>query len=68
MKETSLEWLEKEVVELHFQVLKTQLLLDYIVQKNNIQNLPSKESMKAIEDLVLESINKKFPDIEIKKK
>jgi hypothetical protein len=46
MKETSLEWLEKEVVELHFQVLKTQLLLDYIVQKNNIQNLPSKESMK----------------------
>ncbi len=57
-----------EVVELHFQVLRTQLLLEEIVKKNNIRNLPNQAEMNAIEDRVIEVLNKKFPDMGIKKK
>jgi hypothetical protein len=57
-----------EVVELHFQVLRTQLLLEAIIKKNNIQHLPSKAEMDVIEDRVIEVLNKKFPDMGIKKK
>jgi hypothetical protein len=56
-----------EVIELHFQVLRTQLLLEEIIKKNNIRNLPSHAEMNAIEDRVLEVLNKKFPDMGIKK-
>jgi hypothetical protein len=56
-----------EVIELHFQVLRTQLLLEEIIKKNNIRNLPSQTEMNAIEDRVLEVLNKKFPDMGIKK-
>ena len=57
-----------EVVELHFQVLRTQLLLEEIIKKNNIRNLPNKAEMDAIENRVIEVLNKKFPDMGIKKK
>jgi len=57
-----------EVVELHFQVLRTQLLLEEIIKKNNIQSLPNQAEMNAIEDRVIEVLNKKFPDMGIKKK
>jgi hypothetical protein len=56
-----------EVIELHFQVLRTQLLLEEIIKKNNIRNLPSQAEMNVIEDRVLEVLNKKFPDMGIKK-
>jgi len=56
-----------EVIDLHFQVLRTQLLLEEIIKKNNIRNLPSQAEMNAIEDHVLEVLNKKFPDMGIKK-
>ena len=56
-----------EVVELHFQILRTQLLLEEIIKKNNIRNLPSQIEMNAIEDRVIEVLNKKFPDMDIKK-
>jgi hypothetical protein len=57
-----------EVVELHFQVLRTQLLLEEIIKKNNIRNLPNKAEMDAIENRVIDVLNKKFPDMGIKKK
>ena len=57
-----------EVVELHFQVLRTQLLLEEIIKKNNIQSLPNQAEMNAIEDRVIEVLNKKFPDMGLKKK
>jgi hypothetical protein len=50
-----------EVVELHFQVLRTQLLLEEIIKKNNIRNLPNKAEMDAIENRVIDVLNKKFP-------
>jgi hypothetical protein len=57
-----------EVVELHFQVLRTQLLLEEIIKKNNIKNLPNQAEMDALENRVIEVLNKKFPDMGIKKK
>lgn len=57
-----------EIVELHFQVLRTQLLLEYIISKNNIQNLPSQDEMKILENRVIDILNKKFPDMGIQKK
>ena len=57
-----------EVVELHFQVLRTQLLLEEIIKKNNIRNLPNKAEMDVIENRVIDVLNKKFPDMGIKKK
>jgi hypothetical protein len=56
-----------EVVELHFQVLRTQLLLEEIIKRNNIRNLPTQLEMNAIEDRVIDVLNKKFPDMGIKK-
>ena len=56
-----------EVVELHFQILRTQLLLEEIIKKNNIKNLPNQAEMNAIEDRVIQVLNKKFPDMGIKK-
>jgi hypothetical protein len=57
-----------EIVELHFQVLRTQLLLEEIIKKNNIRNLPNQEEMKNIENRVIDILNKKFPDMGIQKK
>jgi hypothetical protein len=57
-----------EIVELHFQVLRTQLLLEEIIKKNNIKNLPNQEEMKNLESRVIDILNKKFPDMGIQKK
>lgn len=57
-----------EIVELHFQVLRTQLLLEEIIRKNNIKNLPSPEEMNVLENRVIDVLNKKFPDMGIKRK
>jgi len=57
-----------EVVELHFQVLRTQLLLEEIIKKNDIRHLPNKAEMDLIENRVIDVLNKKFPDMGIKKK
>jgi len=57
-----------EIVELHFQVLRTQLLLEEIIRKNSIKNLPSPEEMNVLENRVIDVLNKKFPDMGIKRK
>jgi hypothetical protein len=68
MVQTKVEWLEREVIELHFQVLKTQFILEAIIKKNNIQNLPSQSEMNVIKKRTLKILNKKFPEMEIKNK
>jgi hypothetical protein len=57
-----------EIVELHFQVLRTQLLLEEIINRNGITNLPNKQDMDDLENKVIEILNRKFPDMGIKKK
>jgi|TARA_B110000114_G_scaffold148954_1_gene159214 hypothetical protein len=60
--------ISNEIVELHFQVLRTQLLLEEIMRRNNLVNLPDLQEMVQIENKVIEILNKKFPDMGIKKK
>ena len=60
--------ISNEIVELHFQVLRTQLLLEEIMRRNNLVNLPDLREMVQIENKVIEILNKKFPDMGIKKK
>lgn len=57
-----------EVIELHFQVLRTQLLLEEIINRNNLRNLPNQEEMLTLENRVIEILNRKFPDMGIQKK
>lgn len=57
-----------EIVELHFQVLRTQLLLEEIINRNGITNLPNQQEMVDLENKVIEILNRKFPDMGIKKK
>lgn len=57
-----------EVVELHFQVLRTQLLLEEIINRNKLTNLPNPQEMANLEDKVIDILNRKFPDMGIKKK
>ena len=58
----------KEVIELHFQVLRTQLLLEDIIQRNNLTELPNQQEMINLEKRVIEILNRKFPDMGIHKK
>ncbi|GEC73805.1 hypothetical protein SAMN05443543_103383 [Flavobacterium flevense] len=57
-----------EIVELHFQVLRTQLLLEEIINRNKLTNLPNPQEMVDLENKVIEILNRKFPDMGIKKK
>lgn len=57
-----------EIVELHFQVLRTQLLLEEIINRNKLTNLPNQQEMVDLENKVIEILNRKFPDMGIKKK
>ena len=57
-----------EVVELHFQVLRTQLLLEEIINRNQLTNLPNQQELVELENKVIEILNRKFPDMGIKKK
>jgi len=60
--------ISNEIVELHFQVLRTQLLLEEIMRRNNLVNFPNPQEMIQLENKVIEILNKKFPDMGIKKK
>lgn len=60
--------LGNEVVELHFQVLRTQLLLEEIIRRNHLSNLPSRAEMLEIENRVIDILNQKFPDMGIRRK
>ncbi|MCO6499593.1 MAG: hypothetical protein J5I47_04340 [Vicingus serpentipes] len=57
-----------EVIELHFQVLRTQLLLEEIITRNKLTNLPNQQEMVALENRVIDLLNQKFPGMGIQKK
>ncbi len=57
-----------EVIELHFQVLRTQLLLEEIINRNNLTNPPNQQEMIALENRVIDILNQKFPEMGIQKK
>lgn len=57
-----------EIVELHFQVLRTQLLLELILQRTGSTYQPTADDVSQIEDQVLKILNQKFPKMGITKK
>jgi len=58
-----------EIVELHFQLHKTQLLLDKIILKVSEEGVfLTKEDVTTAENMALDYVSKKFPNMGIKKK
>lgn len=57
-----------EIVELHFQVLRTQLLLELILQRSGNSYRPTQTDVAEIESKAIEILNKKFPSMGITKK
>lgn len=57
-----------EIVELHFQVIRTQLLLEEIMRLNNLTRYPDQNQVTQIEDRAIALLNQKFPSMGIAKK
>lgn len=60
--------LVSEIIELHFQVLRTQMLLEKIVQNSDKIYKPTHLDVREIEDKALQILNQKFPNMGISKK
>jgi len=57
----------KEIVDLNYQLLRTQLILEHILNNNANLNKPDSTSMKAIDDKAIETLQKKYPNMGISK-
>lgn len=57
-----------EIIELHFQVLRTQLILELILQRTGTTYKPTATDIQDIENKVLQLLNQKFPSMGITKK
>jgi hypothetical protein len=57
----------KEIIDLHYQVIRTQLILDFILNNNLITNRPDQARLRTIDDEALRLIQNKFPNMGIKK-
>jgi hypothetical protein len=55
----------KEIINLHYELRRTQLLLEYVVSTSKIEI--GTEKMKTIDKDVIEYLQKRFPDLGIKK-
>ena len=55
-----------ELIYLHFELRKTQLLLQIILNSSGIAITP--QQLKQVEDEAIQFIQKKFPDLGITKK
>jgi hypothetical protein len=60
--------LTNEIIELHFQVLRTQMLLEKIVQNSSSTYKPNQSDVRDIEERALQILNQKFPNMGIAKK
>lgn len=57
-----------EIVELHFQVLRTQLILELILQRTNSTYKPTNNDIQEIENRAITMLNQKFPNMGITRK
>ena len=53
----------KEIVDLNYQLLRTQLILEYILNNNSSLNKPDANQMKSIDDNAITYIQKKYPNL-----
>lgn len=57
-----------QIIDLNFQLLRTQILLEELMKHNaDHLKLPSPEAMNEINEFTLQSIQKKFPNMNIGK-
>ncbi|SFJ80925.1 hypothetical protein [Myroides guanonis] len=57
-----------QIIDLNFQLLRTQILLEELMKHNaDHLKLPSPEAMNEINEFTLNSIKKKFPNMNIGK-
>jgi hypothetical protein len=56
-----------EIIELHFQVIRTQLLLEEVMKLNKL-NYPNQSQIQQIEERAINLLNQKFPNMGIAKK
>jgi hypothetical protein len=61
-KITNLNIIE-EIVDLNYQLLRTQLILEYILNNNSSLNKPDANQMKSIDDNAITSLQKKYPNL-----
>lgn len=57
-----------EIVELHFQVIRLQLILDKLVEAQPAALMSIRPALPQIEQKALELLQKKFPNMGIQKK
>lgn len=58
-----------EIVELHFQLRRTQKLLELVINRSPvIGGILSPQDIRSADDDALDFVQKKFPDMGIKKK
>jgi hypothetical protein len=60
--------LANEIIELHFQVLRTQMLLEKVVHNSGNTYKPTPLEIREIEEKALQILNQKFPNMGITKK
>jgi hypothetical protein len=57
-----------EIVEIHYQLVRTQLILDYLISRNQGLQKPNQSDISSIDANALEMIQKRFPTMGIHKK
>ncbi len=58
-----------EIVELNYQILRTQLILDVILRRTGLGSVQiSPTEMQSIDEQAIEQLRRKFPNMGITKK
>jgi len=61
--------LANEIVELHFQLRRTQKLLEVVINKTpNMAGILTQDDIKAADDDAFDFVRKKFPEMGIERK
>jgi|GEM_PF-4425288 len=58
----------KEIVELHYELRKTQFLLEKIINSEKFRNSFSPEDIEKADEVALKHVQRRFPDMGIQKK
>jgi len=62
--------LAEEIVDLRFQFLRLSKIFDYVIAHNRdkLTDLPNQDEMRRIEQECVEILNRRFPNMGVKRK
>ncbi len=60
--------LMKEITELWFELVKTQAILETVVNKNKKENILSESELRQCEDKAFTAVKNRFPSLSIKRR